>query len=293
MTENTPNSSLTESNQSNSSDISNISNLLKGKNGIIFGLANDRSIATGIAHEAFANGANLILAYNGEILKKRVAPIAEKTNAEMFECDVTNEDNVEAIFAHASKKFAGKIDFIVHSVAFANKEELKGKYYDTSKAGFLTAMEISCFSLASICKHASKTMQHGGSIITLTYLGAERVVPNYNVMGVAKAALEASVKYLATDLGHQGIRINAISAGPMRTLASSAIGDFSSVLDFNKNNAPMRRNVEMKDISRSALFLLSDLSSGVTGDNLHVDCGYHIVGIPDDIKDSGSSNVTK
>jgi enoyl-[acyl-carrier protein] reductase I len=253
--------------------------LMAGKRGLIMGVANECSIAWGIAKELSAHGAELAFTYQGEVLSNRVNPLAESVGSKIIEsCDVTDEQNIKSLFSTLKKKW-GSLDFIVHAIAFADKEELKGKYYNTTRENFLKALDISCYSFTVISRMASHLMTNGGSLLTLTYHGSERVVPNYNVMGVAKAALEASVRYLAADLGNQNIRVNALSAGPVRTLASSGIGNFRHILKWNQYNSPLRRNVSLEDIGGSALYLLSDLSTGVTGETHHVDCGYHTVGM--------------
>lgn len=257
--------------------------LLKGKKGLVLGVANDKSIAWGIANLAHEHGAELAFSYQGEVLKKRVEPLAESVNSKLvLECDVTSDESLDNLFTEIEKNF-GQLDFIVHSVAFADKNELKGSICNTTRANFKNSMDISCYSLIAIASRAQKVMKNGGSIITLTYYGAEKVIPNYNIMGVAKAALEASVQYLAAHMGENNIRVNAISAGPIRTLAASGIGDFRSVLSFNEQNAPLKRNVSQQDVAGTALFLLSDLSSGMTGENLHCDAGYHVIGMPTNI----------
>ncbi len=254
--------------------------LLKGKKGLITGLANNRSISWHIAKHAKRNGAEIAIAYQNDVLKKRVEPLADEINADMLcKCDVTEEDSISSMFEEIKQKW-GKLDFLVHSIAFSDREELKGRFVDTSLKNFLNSMHISCYSLCSLSRAASSLMNEGGSIITLTYYGAEKVIPNYNVMGVAKAALEASVKYIASDLGPDNIRVNAISAGPIKTLASSGIGDFNSMLDMHAKTAPLRRNVSGEDVARSALYLLSDLSSGVTGEVHYVDAGFNKMGAP-------------
>ena len=253
--------------------------LMAGKKGLIMGVANDRSIAWGIAKAAHAQGAELAFTYQGEALKKRVEPLAESLGSDtVFPCDVTNLNSVDALFDNLREKW-GKLDFVLHAIAYSDKDELKGRYVDTSLENFSQSMMISCYSFTAICQRAAPIMTEGGSLLTLTYLGGERVVPHYNVMGVAKAALEASVRYLAEDLGSDGIRVNALSAGPMKTLASSGIGDFRYILKWNEFNSPLRRNVTLDDVGGSGLYLLSDLSGGVTGETHHVDCGYHIVGM--------------
>jgi enoyl-[acyl-carrier protein] reductase I len=253
--------------------------LMKGKKGLIMGVANDRSIAWGIASAVSAQGAELAFTYQGEALLKRVTPLAEQVGSDIIlECDVSDMDSVDRTFDTLKDKW-GEIDFVVHAIAYSDKEELKGRYVDTSRDNFAMSMDISCYSFTAICQRAAPMMKNGGSIITLTYYGAERVVPHYNVMGVAKAALEASVRYLAEDLGRDGIRVNALSAGPMKTLAASGIGDFRYILKWNELNSPLRRNVSQDDVGGAGLYLLSDLSSGVTGETHHVDCGYHTVGM--------------
>ncbi|MGR3759530.1 enoyl-ACP reductase FabI [Roseobacteraceae bacterium NS-SX3] len=253
--------------------------LMAGKRGLIMGLANDKSIAWGIAKACADAGAELAFSYQGEALKKRVDPLAAQLGSEIvLPCDVSDEASIDALFAALEKKW-GKLDFVVHAIGFSDKNELRGRYVDTSRANFQMTMDISVFSFTAVAKRAEKMMTDGGSLLTLTYYGAEQVMPHYNVMGVAKAALEASVKYLAEDLGKDGIRVNAISAGPIKTLAASGIGDFRYIMKWNEYNSPLRRNVTTDDVGKSALYLLSDLSSGVTGENLHVDSGYHIVGM--------------
>jgi enoyl-[acyl-carrier protein] reductase I len=254
-------------------------NLMAGKRGLIMGVANDKSIAWGIAEAAHAQGAELAYTYQGEVLKKRVEPLAALTNSHLlYECDVTSESSIDRLFQDLKKKW-GKLDFIVHAIAFSNKEELKGRYVDVTLQNFLNTMHISCYSFTAVAKRAAAMMNKGGSMITLTYYGAEKVMPNYNVMGVAKAALEASVKYLAVDLGPDGIRVNAISAGPIRTLASAGIGDFRYILQWNEYNAPMRRTVTTQEVGKAGVFLLSDLSSATTGQTLYVDAGYNVIGM--------------
>jgi enoyl-[acyl-carrier protein] reductase I len=253
--------------------------LMQGKRGLIMGLANDKSIAWGIAQAVAAQGAELAFSYQGEQLKKRVEPLAESLGSpKLFECDVANDDSIEALFA-ALKAEWGQLDFLVHAIGFADKNELRGRYVDTSRAGFALAMDISVYSFTAVCQRAAGMMGPGGSLLTLTYYGAEKVMPHYNVMGVAKAGLEASVKYLAEDLGRDGIRVNAISAGPIKTLAASGIGDFRYIMKWNELNSPLRRNVTQEEVGKAALYLLSDLGSGTTGENLHVDAGYHVVGM--------------
>lgn len=253
--------------------------LMAGKRGLIMGLANDKSIAWGIAKALAEQGAEIAFSYQGEALKKRVLPLISSIGMdEMVECDVGDEASIDALFARLAEKW-GKIDFLVHAIGFSDKNELRGRYVDTSKANFTLTMDISVFSFTSVCKRAAKMMPDGGSLLTLTYYGAEKVMPHYNVMGIAKAALEASVMYLAEDLGKDGIRVNAISAGTIKTLAASGIGDFRYIMKWNELNAPLRRNVDQDEVGKAALYLLSDLGSGTTGEKLHVDAGYHVVGM--------------
>jgi enoyl-[acyl-carrier protein] reductase I len=253
--------------------------LMAGKRGLIMGVANDRSLAWGIAKLVHAHGADLAFTFQGEALGKRVRPLAESVGSDfVMECDVTNEASLERVFGSLQQRW-GRLDFAVHAVAFADPSELKGRYVDTRRENFLKSLDISCYSFTDLCRRAAPLMSAGGSLVTLTYLGAERVMPRYNLMGVAKAALEASVRYLATDLGGQNIRVNAISAGPIRTLASSGIGDFPYILKWNRYNAPLKRNVTIDEVGGAGLYLLSDLGSGVTGEVHHVDCGYHVVGM--------------
>ncbi|MBL4928588.1 enoyl-ACP reductase FabI [Fuscibacter oryzae] len=253
--------------------------LMAGKRGLIMGLANDKSIAWGIAQQLAAHGAEIAFSYQGDALKKRVEPlIASIGMSEMVECDVSSEESMDALFARLAEKW-GKIDFLVHAIGFSDKNELRGRYVDTSRQNFLMTMDISVYSFTAVCQRAAAMMNEGGSLLTLTYYGAEKVMPHYNVMGVAKAALEASLMYLAEDLGKDGIRVNAISAGPIKTLAASGIGDFRYILKWNELNSPLRRNVTQEEVGKASLFLLSDLGSGTTGENLHVDCGYHVVGM--------------
>ncbi len=254
--------------------------LLSGKKGVIFGLANSMSIAWGIAKTLADSGAELILTYQNEILKKRVEPLAKELSCEtLIQCDLTKDNELDNCFETIEQKFS-KIDFIVHAVAFSDKNELRGKYIDTSRANFLNTMDISCYSFVNVAKKANSLMNQGSSIITLTYYGAEKVVPNYNVMGVAKAALESSVKYAAADLGRQGIRVNAISAGCIKTLAAAGIGDFKFMYNFNAENSPLGKNVDIFDVGKTALYLVSDLSTNVTGEVIYVDAGYNIMGSP-------------
>ena len=253
--------------------------LLKGKRGLIMGVANDRSIAWGIAAKAHEAGAELAFTFQGDALEKRVRPLAASVNSELVvSCDVTNDDDIDRLFSEIKQKW-GKLDFIVHAIAYSDKAELKGDYYDTTRDNFSRTMDISVYSLTAITQRAQSVLNDGGSILTLTYYGAERVMPHYNVMGVAKAALEASVRYLAADLGERNIRVNSLSAGPVKTPAASGIGDFRYILKWNAYNSPLKRNVSLDDIGGSGVYLLSDLSSGVTGETHHVDCGYHVVGM--------------
>lgn len=255
------------------------SGLMSGKRGLIMGVANDKSIAWGIARMCHAQGAELAFTYQGDALGKRVKPLADSIGADIvLPCDVTDADSIDATFAEIEAKW-GKIDFLVHAIGFSDKSELRGRYVDTSAANFKMTMDISVYSFTAVAQRAEKMMPDGGSMLTLTYYGAERVMPHYNVMGVAKAALEASVRYMAMDLGPKNIRVNALSAGPIKTLAASGIGDFRYILKWNELNSPLRRNVTTDDVGKSAMYLLSDLSSGVTGENHHVDSGYHVVGM--------------
>ncbi|MEQ9560859.1 MAG: enoyl-ACP reductase FabI [Rhodospirillales bacterium] len=253
--------------------------LMSGKKGLVMGVANDRSIAWGIAKAAHDQGAELAFTYQGDALLKRVAPLADSVGSDLvLPCDVTDMASVDAVFDAIADKW-GKLDFVIHAIAYSDKEELKGGYIDTTLDNFLKTMNISCYSFTAVAQRARKLMTDGGSLITLTYFGAERVMPHYNVMGVAKAALEASVRYLAEDLGKDNIRVNSLSAGPMKTLAASGIGDFRYILKWNEYNSPLRRNVTLEDVGGAGLYLVSDLSSGVTGETHHVDCGYNIVGM--------------
>ncbi len=253
--------------------------LMQGKRGLIMGVANDRSIAWGIAAACAAQGAELAFTFQGEALEKRVRPLAQSVGSSLaLPCDVADDAALDEAFRVVQREWGG-LDFLVHAIGWADKAYLRGRYADTPRAAFLQAMDISCFSFTAVCQRASALMKPGGSLLTLTYLGAERVMPHYNVMGVAKAALEASVRYLAADLGGQGIRVNAISAGPIKTLAASGIGDFRYILKWNQLNAPLERNVSIEEVGGAGLYLLSDLSSGVTGEVHHVDSGYHTVGM--------------
>lgn len=253
--------------------------LMKGKRGLVMGVANDRSIAWGISKALADAGAELAFTYQGEALERRVKPLAEQVNAKLvIPCDVTDEASLDNAFDTIKEEW-GNIDFIVHAIAFSDKNELDGRYVDTTRANFTRTMDISVYSFTAVCQKALPILNKGASLVTLTYYGAERVMPHYNVMGVAKAALEASVRYLAADLGRDDVRVNAISAGPIKTLAASGIGDFRHILKWNELNAPLQRNVTTEDVGRSGLYLLSDLGSGVTGEVLHVDSGYHTVGM--------------
>ncbi len=253
--------------------------LMHGKRGLIMGLANERSLAWGIARTAAAHGAKLAFTYQGDTLAKRVRPLAESLGSDLvLPCDVSDPASIDGAFNALAEEWGG-LDFVVHAIAFSDKQELSGRYIDTSPDNFARTLDISCYSFTSVCKHAEPLMSSGGSLLTLTYYGAEKVVPHYNVMGVAKAALEASVRYLAADLGGRNIRVNAISAGPIKTLAASGIGDFRYILKWNEYNAPLKRNVTIDDVGGAALYLLSDLASGVTGEVHHVDGGFHVVGM--------------
>ncbi len=254
-------------------------NLMSGKRGLILGVANNRSIAWGIAKALAAQGAEIALTYQGDALKKRVEPLAAELGSKLvYPCDVNDKASVDALFASLAATW-GRLDFMVHAIAFSDKNELDGRYVDTSEANFTQTMLVSCFSLTALAQRAEKLMTNGGSIVTLTYYGAEKVMPHYNVMGVAKAALEASVRYLAADLGKNAIRVNAISAGPIKTLAASGISDFRYILKWNEYNSPLRRTVTIEEVGSSALYLLSDLGRGVTGEVHHVDAGYHVQGM--------------
>jgi len=254
-------------------------NLMAGKRGLVMGIANNRSIAWGIAKAAAAQGAELAVTYQGEALKKRVEPLATELGSKLvLPCDVTDSGSMDAVFATLNEVW-GRLDFLVHAIAFSDKNELDGRYVDTSEKNFTQTMLISCYSFTALAQRAEKLMNGGGSLLTLTYYGAEKVMPHYNVMGVAKAALEASVRYLAADLGRNGIRVNAISAGPIKTLAASGIADFRYILKWNEYNSALRRTVTIEDVGAAGLYLLSDLSRGVTGEIHHVDAGYHVQGM--------------
>jgi enoyl-[acyl-carrier protein] reductase I len=253
--------------------------LMQGKRGLIMGVANNRSIAWAIAQAVAAQGGEVAFTYQGDALEKRVRPLATSIGSDfLVPCDVTDDAAIDDAFTALGKKW-GKIDFLVHAIGFADKNFLRGRYVDTPREVFLQALDISCYSFSAVARRAAALMPDGGSLLTMTYLGAERWVPHYNVMGIAKAALEASVRYMAADLGPSQIRVNAISAGPIKTLAASGIGDFSYIMKWNKYNAPLERNVELEEVGGAGLYMLSDLSKGVTGEVHHVDCGYNIVGM--------------
>jgi enoyl-[acyl-carrier protein] reductase I len=254
--------------------------MIKGKKGIVIGIANDHSIAWGIAKQLHASGAELAITYQNNTLLKRVKPLADKVNSDVLvECDVNNEDHLQNTFTQIKKRF-GRIDFIIHAVAYSDKTELNGRYIDTSKDNFINSLSISCYSFTRIAKIFQPIINPGGSLVTLSFYGASKVMPNYNVMGVAKAALETSVKYLSVDLGDQDIRVNAISAGPMRTLAGAAIANARDVFNYTSENSSLKRNVNLDELGNSALYLVSDLSSAITGEIHYVDCGFNIVGMP-------------
>ena len=265
--------------------------LMKDKKGLIMGVANERSIAWSIAKAAHEHGAELAFTYQGDALLKRVAPLADSIGSKiLLPCDVSEDASIDDVFSELSQVWSA-IDFVVHAIAYSDRDELKGKYVDTSKDNFSQTMLISCYSFTAVCNRAQKLMTNGGSLITLTYAGSERVMPHYNVMGVAKAGLEASVKYLAEDLGSKNIRVNALSPGPMKTLAASGVGDFRYILKWNQYNSPLRRNVTREDVGGAGLYFLSDLSTGVTGEIHHIDCGYNIVGMK--AVDAPDISVTK
>ena len=253
--------------------------LMNGRRGLIMGVANDKSLAWGVARNLHAAGAELAFSYQGEQIKKRVGPLAESLGSKLvIPCDVSDPDSLDRLFDQLKAEW-GSLDFVVHAIGFSDKSELRGRYVDTGQENFRMTMDVSVYSFTAVCKRAAAMMPEGGSLMTMTYYGAEKVMPHYNVMGVAKAALEASVRYIAEDLGKDGIRVNAISAGPIKTLAASGVGDFRYIMKWNELNSPMRRNVTQDEVGRSALYLLSDLASGVTGEVLHVDAGYHVVGM--------------
>ncbi|MCB1531381.1 MAG: SDR family oxidoreductase [Alphaproteobacteria bacterium] len=272
-----------------------MSDLMKGKKGLVMGVANEKSIAWGMAKALHEHGAELAFTYQGDAFGKRVKPLAESVGSSIvLDCDVTDESSIDAIFA-ALKKEWGTLDFVIHAIAYSNKDELQGRYVDTTLDNFLTSMHISCYSFTSVMRRAKDLMSEGGSAVTLTYYGSEKVMPNYNVMGVAKAALEASTRYLAADLGAENIRVNAISAGPMRTLAGAVIGGARRTFKYNVLTAPLQRSVELEELGGTALYLLSDLSSAVTGEVHYVDCGYNVMGMPphsnlDELAKNGNGN---
>jgi enoyl-[acyl-carrier protein] reductase I len=256
-----------------------VTGLMEGKRGLIMGLANDRSLAWGIAKILSQHGAKLAFSYQGEAMEKRVRPLAESLGSqELFDCDVTDMGSLDALFEGLATRW-GTLDFVVHAIGFSDKNELRGRFMDTSLDNFLLTMNVSVYSFVAVAQRAARLMPDGGSLLTLSYYGAEKVIPHYNVMGVAKAALETSVQYLAVDLGRDNIRVNAISAGPIKTLAASGIGDFRLILKWNELNAPLKRNVTIEDVGGAGLYLLSDLASGVTGEVHHVDAGYHAIGM--------------
>ncbi len=263
--------------------------LMAGKKGLIMGVANNHSLAWGIAKTLHEHGAEIAFTYQGEALGKRVGPLAESLGSDtVLECDVTDDASMDAVFAALKEKW-GKIDYFVHAIGFSDKTQLRGNFSDTTRENFAMTMDISCFSFIALAKRASELMNDGGSMVTLTYYGAERVVPHYNVMGVAKAGLEAATRYLAVEMGRKNIRVNALSAGPIKTLAASGIGDFRYILKWNEYNAPLKRNVTIDDVGGSALYLLSDLGAGVSGETHHVDAGYHVVGM----KAEDAPDITK
>ena len=253
--------------------------LMSGKKGLVMGVANDRSISWAIAKKAYEYGAELAFTYQGDALGKRVIPLGESVGSNIIlPCEVSEASSIKNVFEKINSEW-GKLDFVIHGIAFSDKEELKGQYIDTTRSNFTNTMEISVYSFTEVSKFAVPLMNEGGSLLTLTYYGSERVMPHYNVMGVAKAALEASVRYLAVDLGSKNIRVNSLSAGPMKTLAASGIGDFRYILKWNELNSPLKRNVTQDDVGGAGVYLISDLSTGVSGENHHVDCGYHVVGM--------------
>ena len=255
--------------------------LMTGKRGLIMGIANERSLAWGIARRIAEHGGELAVTYQGDIMEKRVVPLAQSLGSQLIlPCDVTDEASLDSLFERLEQAWGG-LDFAVHAIAYSDKGELKARYVDTTAENFAKTLNISCYSFTAVCRRAHRLMKNGGSLLTLTYFGAEKVVPHYNVMGVAKAALEASVRYLAADLGKENIRVNAVSAGPIKTLAASGIGDFRHILKWNEYNSPLGRNITIDDVGNAALYLLSDLASSVTGEIHHVDAGYHVVGMKD------------
>ena len=262
--------------------------LMHGKRGLVLGVANNRSIAWGIAKACHAHGAEIAFTYQGEAFRKRVEPLAQEVGGLIAgHCDVTEPASMDAVFAVVEQKW-GSIDFLVHAIAFSDKDQLQGRYVDTTSENFSNTMLVSCYSFTALARRAEKLMPRGGALLTLTYYGAEKWLPHYNVMGIAKAALEASVRYLAADLGERNIRVNAISSGPIRTLAAAGIGDFRYILKWNENNAPLRRSVTIEEVGDTAVYFLSDLSRGVTGEIHHVDAGYHVVGM----KHPGAPDIT-
>jgi enoyl-[acyl-carrier protein] reductase I len=264
--------------------------MMAGKKGLVMGVANERSIAWGIAKACHEQGAKVAFTFQGEALEKRVRPLANSIGAEIIvPCDVTDAASIDATFAELEKKWGG-IDFLVHAIAFSNKDELRGRYLETSAENFQLTMNVSCYSFTAVAQRAVPLMKNGGSLLTLTYYGAERVIPHYNVMGVAKAALEASVRYLAADLGEQKIRVNAISAGPIKTLAFAGINDGRYILKWNELNSPLKRNITQEEVGNAALYLLSDLGTAMTGEIMHVDGGYHVVGM---IKTSSAKQIAE
>ena len=253
--------------------------LLAGKRGLIMGVANERSIAWGIARTLAGHGADLAFTYQGEALGKRVTPLAASLDSTLvMECDVTDAASIEGVFAEIERNWGG-LDFLVHAIAYSDRDQLKGRFIELTADNFARSLDISCYSFIAVCQRAERLLNEGGSVLTMTYYGAEKVVPHYNVMGVAKAALEAAVRYLAVDLGGRGVRVNAISAGPIKTLAASGIGDFRYILKWNEHNTPLKRTVTIDDVGGAALYLVSDLGRSVTGEVHHVDCGYHVVGM--------------
>jgi enoyl-[acyl-carrier protein] reductase I len=264
--------------------------LMAGKKGLVMGVANERSIAWGIAKACHEQGAEVAFTFQGDALEKRVRPLANSIGAKIIEpCDVTNAASIDATFSAIEKQW-GELDFLVHAIAFSNKDELRGRYIDTSPENFQLTMNVSCYSLTAVAQRAVPLMKNGGSVLTLTYYGAERVIPHYNVMGVAKAALEASVRYLAADLGEQKIRVNAISAGPIKTLAFAGINDGRYILKWNELNSPLKRNITVEEVGNAALYILSDLGTGMTGEIMHVDGGYHVVGM---VKTSSAKQIAE
>ena len=264
--------------------------LMKGKRGLIMGVANDRSIAWGVAKVLHAAGAELAFSYQGDVFKKRVTPLVEPLKpAALIDCDVSDPASIDAAFAELGRVW-GSLDFVVHAIGFSDKEQLKGRYVDTTAENFRMTMDISCFSFTAVAQRAEKMMPNGGSLATLTYYGSEKVMPHYNVMGVAKAALEASVRYMAEDLGKRAIRVNSISAGPIKTLAASGVGDFRYILKWNELNSPLKRNITQEEVGNAALYMLSDLGTGMTGEVMHVDGGYHVVGM---IKTSSAKQIAE